>query len=135
MVPNALMDKILFMKLLAHDLVHTRPGPPICKMSLLGPRSSAAKITLLFLHLSADQMNTCRDPTALQIKGRRTAVESRLPVKGKTILTEISTNYSPIRLNFCTQPFLSMLPGLETTNTIMTMAMMAMAMMALAMMA
>ncbi len=59
-----------------------------------------------------------------------TAHESRLPVKGKTVLTEISTNYSPIRLNFCTQPFLSMLPGLETTNTIMTMAMMAMAIVA-----
>ena len=40
----------------------------------MGPRSFAAIITLLFRHLSADQMNTCHDPTNLQIKGRRTAV-------------------------------------------------------------
>ena len=51
-------------------------------------------------------------------------------LEGKTVLTEISTNYSPIRLNFCTQPFLSILPGMGTTDTMMAMAMMAMAMVA-----
>ena len=51
-------------------------------------------------------------------------------LEGKTVLTEISNNYSPIRLNFCTQPFLSMLPGLETTDTMMAMAMMDMAIVA-----
>jgi hypothetical protein len=51
--------------------------------------------------------------------------------EGKTVLTEISTNYRPIGLNFGTQPFLSMVPSLETSDTFMAITMMAMAMMAM----
>ena len=51
--------------------------------------------------------------------------------EGKTVLTEISTNYRPIGLNFGTQLFLSMMPALATTDTFMAMIMMAMAMMAI----
>ena len=49
---------------------------------------------------------------------------------GKTVFTEVSTNPGPIGLNFGTQPFLSMLPGLAMADTLMAMAMMPMAMMA-----
>ena len=51
-------------------------------------------------------------------------------LEGKTGLTEISTNCRPIGLNFGTQPFLSMLPALATSDTMMAMAMMATALMA-----
>ena len=60
-----------------------------------------------------------------------TAYESRKPVEGKTVLTEISTNCRPIWLIFGTLPFLSMVHGMAMTDTLMAMPLMAMAIMAM----
>ena len=68
-VPNALMDKNSFYELVSlwPNLQFIRNNP-VCKLSVLGPRSSAAKITIYCWHLSEDEMNSCPVPTVQALK-------------------------------------------------------------------
>ena len=65
---------------LCYEIASTGPSQQficnkrVCKRSVLGPRSSAAKITLLCQNLSGDQMNTWHAPNVQQIKGKGSAV-------------------------------------------------------------
>ena len=77
LVLNALLDKNSFYETASPgSSPQSISNRPVCKTSVLGPMSSAAKNTLFCRHLSGDHMNTCPDPTDRQIKGRRTAVDT-----------------------------------------------------------